>query len=60
MKYQDLIKHDVREVILEYGNTSTRRDIKVITDRELLQYKFDKILGQTAYYTRVYITTNIK
>jgi hypothetical protein len=55
MKYQDLINHGVDEVILEHGNISNRRDIKVVTDKELAQYKFDKLVGKTAYYIREYI-----
>jgi hypothetical protein len=54
MKYQDLVENKIREVILEHGNNSNRRDIKVVTDNELSQYKFDKVIGQTAYYTRAY------
>jgi hypothetical protein len=54
MKYQDLVENKIREVIFEHGNNSNRRDIKVVTDNELSQYKFDKVIGQTAYYTRVY------
>ena len=55
MKYHDLVKNNVREVILEHGNNSARRDIKVVTNNELSQYKFDKVIGQTAYYTRAYV-----
>ena len=55
MKYQDLVEKKIREVILEHGNNSNRRDIKVVTDNELSQYKFDKVIGQTAYYTRAYV-----
>lgn len=55
MKYQDLVENKIREVILEHGNNSNRRDIKVVTDNELSQYKFDKVIGQTAYYTRAYV-----
>jgi hypothetical protein len=55
MKYQDLVENKIREVIFEHGNNSNRRDIKVVTDNELSQYKFDKVIGQTAYYTRAYV-----
>ena len=54
MTRDDLIKHGISAVILEHGNQSLNRDIKVVSDKELSQYRFVKLIGKIALFNREY------
>lgn len=53
---EELIHQGVKEVDLIHGNRTVVKSIKSITNEELKQYKFDRIVGTVAQYTRLYIS----
>lgn len=52
MTRDDLVKHGITSVIPEYGNRSLNRDIKVVSDKKLSQYRFVNLIGKIALFNR--------